>query len=130
MPASDCTPQPNARSTPKEEYIVSVDGESVFVLWSANRSIICEVLTGDTKTARRERAEVIAASFNNAIEYPWTDDGPSVEEAGDRLILGRFGATLFPGQYLSDHRGRCGHWLFAGVDEDERPTGWRRMPKV
>lgn len=78
-----------------------------------------------------EYAERIAEALNDAIEYPWAGDGPSVEEAGGETILFREGKNLRLASWSGDS-----YWRW--VDERDKKvrggpygaTGWRPMPKA
>lgn len=73
----------------------------------------------------KQIAGEIAAALNETQEVPWEGDGPTVEEVGDRLILGRFGPALAAGQWLE------GRWVFQGVSwACGKPDSWRRVPPV
>jgi hypothetical protein len=87
---------------------------------------VCLVEPNDSTTPyaeKRREAERIAAALNDAREFPWIGDGPTLEEAGQACILIRA-----YGVYGAAHWTPNG-WVFsvsgAGVTDAK---GWRRMP--
>lgn len=76
-------------------------------------------------------ARMIADALNQAQEFPWIGDGPTVEEAGAESILVRLGTDLHRATWAwhVDH-GQGWKWQGTILGSGEAtPTGWRPMPK-